>query len=284
MNRFPTRLILLLFFVASCSSAKRASAPAPNVITITATDYAFGAPDTIPAGLTTFRMINQGREPHQAVIMGAPGKTLAELEAAAVPKGPIPEWWTAVLRLQPTFPGGPGVVMGADSSIVTFDIPPGRYVIVCFMPSPDGTLHAQKGMVRHLVVTPAPQGATAAAEPSAGVTVTLSDYAFATSRPLTAGTHTIRVENRGPQGHELTVERLAPGKTFADWQRWLAGGMRGPPVSAPVGGFVGPDKGNVGWVTLTFTRGTYLFTCYVPDDKDGAPHLMHGMVQQITIS
>ena len=75
----------------ACSPAKPpATPPSPRVVTITATDYAFAAPDTIVAGFTTFRLENHEREPHQAVIFGAPGKTFAELEAVAVPKGSLP--------------------------------------------------------------------------------------------------------------------------------------------------------------------------------------------------
>jgi len=269
----------------ACSPAKPpATPPSPRVVTITATDYAFAAPDTIVAGFTTFRLENRGREPHQAVIFGAPGKTFAELEAAAVPKGSDLEWLRAVMQLGPTFPGGPGVVMSGDTTIITTNLAPGNYLIACFVPSPDGKWHVKKGMFRRLVVTPAPSGATLAAEPNADITVTLSDYAFATSSPLTAGTHTIRVENSGPQVHELAIERLTRGKTLADWQKWMAGGMRGEPVSLPIGGFAGPDKGKVGWLTVTLTPGNYLLLCYVPDVKDGAPHLAHGMVKEITVS
>lgn len=44
-----------------CQKKPAPQATGPTVVTITATDYAFGAPDTIPAGLTTFRLANQGR-------------------------------------------------------------------------------------------------------------------------------------------------------------------------------------------------------------------------------
>ena len=274
---------LAVVLAFACSPAKQTSAPQPKVVTITATDYTFAAVDTIPAGLTTLRMVNRGREPHQAVIYGAPGKSFAELEAVAVPKGSGAEWWHAFLAIHPTFPGGAGAVMAPDTSVITANLTPGNFVIACFIPSPDGTWHVQKGMYRRLLVTPAAARATAAAEPRSDLTVTLSDYAFTASAPVTAGTHTIRIENAGPQVHELTVERLAPGKTLADWQRWVQGGMKGQPVSVPVGGFTGPDQGTVGWVTLTFTPGNYLFLCYVPDTKDGAPHFVHGMVQQITV-
>lgn len=275
---------LFSLIVIACSAPPAKKAGAPTVVTITATDFAFGAPDTIAAGLTTFRLLNQGREPHQAVIFGAPGKSFAELEKAAVPRGPEPEWWKAFLALQPIFPGSPGAVMASDSVVITANLSPGNYLFVCFISSPDGKWHVQKGMFRRLVVTPPASGATAAAEPASDVTVTLSDYTFTTSAPLTAGTHTIRVENSGPQVHELTVERLAPGKTLADWQKWAAGGMKGPRLTMPVGGFAGPDPGKAGWMTMTFSPGSYLFICFVPDSKDGLPHVLHGMVKEVVIS
>jgi hypothetical protein len=265
------RPALLSCLVIGCSMGKPR---APNTVTITATDFAFGAPDTIPAGLTTFTMDNRGKEPHQAVIAGGQGKTFAELETTLLKEGPIPDWLT--------FPAGPGAAIGGDSSNATADIPAGNYLILCFIPSPDGTMHVMKGMLRRLVVIPS--SAARAAEPQADVTVKLSDYDFAFSTPLTAGTHTIRIENDGPQLHELAIERLAPGKTFNDWLQWGATGMKGPPVALPVGGFVGPDKGKVGWMRVTLTPGTYLINCYVPDAKDGKPHFMHGMVREITVS
>jgi uncharacterized cupredoxin-like copper-binding protein len=261
--------------VAACSRANQ-TAPAATVVTIDATDYAFDAPDTIVAGLTTFRMVNAGREPHQAVVAGASDKTFAELEAALLREGPIPDWLA--------FPGGPGVVVAGDSSIVTANVTPGNYLILCFIPSPDGRPHIMRGMYRRLVVQPAPQNAALAAEPNADVTMKLSDYAFGLSTPLTAGTHVIRVENNGPQLHELTIERLVPGKSVADFQQWVAGGMRGMPPVEPAGGFAGPSNGKVGWLTVTLKPGNYLLNCYVPDAQDGKPHFTHGMVQQITIS
>lgn len=268
---------MIVLALAACAAQRTPAPPTTNVVTINATDFAFAATDTIVAGQTTFRMINAGREPHQAVITGSATKSFEELERALMmADSRIPDWLV--------FPAAPGVVVAGDSSIVTSNVTPGNYVIVCFIPSPDGKPHVAKGMVRRLVVVPAPQAAAAPPEPKADVTVTLSDYAFALSVPLTAGTHTIRVENAGPQLHELTIERLLPGKTLADFQKWVAGGMRGTPPVEAAGGLVGPDKGTTGWLSVTLTPGNYLLNCYVPDAKDGKPHFLHGMVQQITVT
>ena len=47
---------------APLTSFTRPAAPAakPNVVTVTATDYAFDAPASVPAGLTTLRIENNG--------------------------------------------------------------------------------------------------------------------------------------------------------------------------------------------------------------------------------
>ncbi len=274
----PRLSATLALALAACARQAPPPPAGPHVVTIIATDYAFGAPDTIPAGLTTFKMLNRGREPHQAVVMGASGRTWDEVRAAmiAFPRGLIAPWLT--------FPAGPGVAAEGDSSNATARLEPGNYFIVCFISSPDGVMHVMKGMVRRLVVAAAPLTVSAPpAEPRADVVATLSDYAFALSTPLTAGTRTIRVENVGPQLHELSVEQLAPGRTLADVRRWMAGGMKGEPPTRAVGGFVGPDVGKAGWFTVTLAPGRYLLSCYVPDVKDGQPHVMHGMVQEIEV-
>lgn len=263
----------MAFALTAC--ARPAAAPAaPNVVTIIATDFAFAAPDTIPSGLTTLKMKNQGKEAHQAVLMGAAGKTWDEVRTAMTTPGPIPAWVT--------FPPGAGVVTGGDSSNATSRLEPGIYYLVCFISSADGTLHVMKGMVRRLVVTAA--ATTPAPDPQADVVVTLADYGFAFSTPLTAGTHTIRVENAGPQVHEIGIEQLAPGKTMADWQQWLAKGMPGVGPAKPLGGITGPDVGKTAWFTITLAPGKYILACYVPDSHDGKPHVVHGMVQEVTVN
>jgi uncharacterized cupredoxin-like copper-binding protein len=52
----------------------------------------------------------------------------------------------------------------------------------------------------------------------------------------------------------------------------------------PAGGAVGLAKGRVQRFTSDFTPGEYGLFCFVPDAKDGKPHLMHGMLKQITVA
>ncbi|TMB23899.1 MAG: hypothetical protein E6J71_02730, partial [Deltaproteobacteria bacterium] len=213
------------------------SRPAPeaaglSVVTVTATEYAFGMPDTIPAGLTTFRLVNQGKELHHASLVRLrDGKTVADfqagLAAAMQSHTPPPSWMT--------FAGGPNAVTLGDTGVATETLEPGSYVFVCWIPSLDGVPHVMKGMMHPLAVGPAVAPPTA--EPAADLTIKLTDYDFELSRPLTAGKHVVRVENTGAQAHEVVIAALTPGKTLKDFIAWEEGGEKGPlPTGAWVGG------------------------------------------------
>src|SRR2546422_3952542 len=200
---------------AACAVACGRPAPraaGPSLVTITATDYAFGVPDTLPAGLTTFRLVNQGKELHHAnLVRLGDGKTVADFQAgiaAAMKSHAPPPSWMA-------FVGGPNAVTLGDTGVATQMLEPGSYVFVCWIPSLDGVSHVMKGMIHSLVVTAGAAPAPAAAEPAADATIKLTDYDFQLSQPLTAGKHVVRVENIGAQAHEVVIAALCPGKTLA---------------------------------------------------------------------
>jgi hypothetical protein len=271
--------------LASLVGAVACSRPAPRVtgptvVTITATDYAFGAPDTIASGLTTFRLVNQGKELHHASLVRLrDGKTVADfqagLTAAMSSHAPIPPWMG--------FAGGPNAVTLGDTAVATEMVEPGSYVLVCWIPSLDGVPHVMKGMIHPLAVTAAV--APPAAEPAADVTIRLTEYDFQLSQPLTAGRHVVRVDNAGAQAHEIVIAALAPGKTLRDFIAWEAGGEKGPlPTGEWLGGVTTLDVGGHGEFATTFKPGSYLLLCFWPDAKDGKPHIMHGMAKQITVS
>ena len=269
---------------AACTRQPPRPRGGPNVVTITSTEYAFGMPDTIPAGLTTFRLVNQGKELHHAslVRLGA-GKSAADfqagLAAAMQSHTPLPAWLA--------FVGGPNAVTLGDTATTTQVVEPGSYVVVCWIPTLDGTPHVMKGMLHPLVVTPpSPAPATASpAPPAADVAITLTDYDFQLSQPLTAGRHVVRVENAGAQAHEVVIAALAPGKTLKDFIAWEQGGEKGPlPTGQWLGGVTTLDVGRHSQFATTLAPGNYLLLCFWPDAKDGKPHIMHGMGKQITVS
>lgn len=262
----------------STTAAASTPAPAaPNVLTITATDYAFDAPAQIPAGFTTIRVQSNGKEVHQAALVRIEqGKTFADFAAAvkamAKAEAPQPAWIVDA--------GGPNPPMPNGTSESMQYLAPGTYAIVCFVPSPDGTPHIAKGMMRELTVTPAT--AAAAPAPNADASVTLADYKFTATSPLTSGHHVVRVTNAGPQPHEVVLVKLEPGKTGKDFAQWV-NGMKGPPPGALLGGVAAMAPGDTVYFPADLTPGNYAFVCFVPDSKDGKPHVAHGMLQDFVV-
>jgi hypothetical protein len=222
------------------------------------------------------RLVNNGKELHHAqMIRIEDGKTMADIATALKNPGPPPSWVK--------FVGGPNAVLPGKETHTTSVLTPGLYAYLCFIPSADKVIHASKGMVRPFEVTSAPTTAVADL-PTSDATIKLVDYDFQISEPLKSGKQTILVENAGPQPHELALLKLAPGKTVADFAAWDAGGMKGPPPAEPIGGVVALDTGAKATFMAELSPGEYGLICFVPDTKDGKPHLAHGMIKTIRVS
>lgn len=268
--------LLLAAFVASCDRTPPppAAQTQANSLRIVASDFSYVSPDTVAAGLTNIVMVNHGKEPHQASIFRVDsGKTMDDVQKAMKMTSAIPGWMV--------FTGSPNGAEPGDSSNTMATMTAGNYIVICFFTGADGKPHMEKGMVKPLVVKPA---GSAMALPNADITVTTKDYAFEVSPAITAGTHTIRLVNAGPQLHEITLVKMAPGKTMKDAQAWMAAGMKGMPPFTSFGGIAGLTVGQAANFTATFTPGDYVMLCFVPDSKDGKPHLAHGMVMPFKVS
>lgn len=254
-----------------------AAAAAANEVTITATDYAFDAPAEIPAGLTNFRMVDNGKELHHATLIKLEeGKTFDDMingMKTMKPGTPPPGW------LIPA--GGPNAAAPGNTVSLTMVMEPGNYAIVCFIPDAKGVPHVAHGMARPLTVTPNANANTT--EPEADITVTMSDYKFDFSKPLTAGKHTLKLVTAPGQPHEFTFFQLSPGKTAADIPKYVETGMQGPPPALPLGGVAGVAAGRPSFYTVDLQPGEYAIVCFLEDAKDGKPHFVHGMIQQIKI-
>jgi hypothetical protein len=277
------RVAAAMIVAAACGRAQ-AETPAkaavidaapPRVLTVVARDFAFQAPDQVPAGMVTIQLQNRGQALHHVALMRLDaGKTLQDVFTALRAGGPPPVWMHDM--------GGPNAPDPGSDANATLFLQPGNYAILCFVDIPDHVPHVMKGMAKALTVTPAIVPAAAAA-PTGDITLRLDDYSFTTSTPITAGRHTIRVENGAAQSHEVEVVKLAPGKTDSDLMGWMQS-MQGPPPASAIGGISGMEHGAVQSFTHDFTPGTYVLICFLPDAKDGKPHFMHGMMRTITVS
>jgi hypothetical protein len=273
-------------FVSSSNLRDVSSEPAAfkvPVVTIHAKDFSFVAPASIAPGQTTFRLVNDGKELHHvSIIKLAPGKTIADLEAAMKNPGPPPAWLTAV--------GGPNAAAPGQSVEATLTLDAGNYVLLCFIPSPGESMpHMMKGMVQPLTVEKGGvtqaglSTATTAATPVPTVHLVMKDYGFTFSKPLTAGKHVIHVMNEGPQDHEVIFVKLMPGKSVHDFGVWAETGMKGPPPAVPVDGMAGMGKGLTAIFPANLTPGKYALMCLVPDAKDGKTHAQHGMTMEFEV-
>jgi hypothetical protein len=113
-------------------------------------DFNFAMPDEIKAGPKVWRITNGGSQWHHLGIWRlnpeATQEQFVEWAMAEEPEGPPPA--EPIVGWSPTDPGLTGWV--------TFDLPAGEYVVVCFLP--DFTAmpplpHLAHGMVRALCVT-----------------------------------------------------------------------------------------------------------------------------------
>lgn len=247
----------------------------PPELVITAVDFAFQLPDTVPAGLTRIRLVNNGPMLHHAqLIRFDEGKGLADLMAHMQSGATsLPDWAHEA--------GGPNPPEPGQETNTTQVLQAGPHAVVCFVDLPDHVPHIVKGMAKEFVVSPS--AAPGAAEPVATVTATLSDYAFTLSTPLAAGRHTVRVVNAAAQPHEIAIMKLEPGKTVEDMMAF-AQTYEGTAPFKSVGGVAGIAGGMHAWFDVDLTPGDYVMLCFVTDVNDGKPHIQHGMMQSFTIA
>lgn len=247
--------------VAALVLTGAATPSAPPVLTIVATDFAFtvpgGANAAVPAGPVTLRLVNHGKEIHMMGVtwLGAtPVSTFMDKLSHGGFVG--------------TEAGGVNGVAPGDTGTSTVILKPGNVVIVCYIISADGKLHALKGMFAPIHV----QAAAGAAEPHTAFDVALNDYRITMPNNLHAGRHLFRVENDGAVAHDLVLFRLSPGADTTDAMAWLAKPAVGSPRAHPLGGIVGEDHGLYTFFDADLTPGDYMVLCWMPDVKTGVPH------------
>jgi hypothetical protein len=254
------------------------SAAGPNEVTVIANEYAFQMPDTIPAGLTKFRLVDQGKEPHHLFVMKLEGgkkasDMFAALKAAGPAGGPPPAWMHPV--------GGPNApVAGGGESNATLVLDAGEYAAFCVIPTPQGAPHFMLGMIKGFTVTPTQSSVVIL--PKADLTITLRDYDFDLSSPLTSGHHVIAVTNSAAQPHELVINRFAEGQSVAQFAAWgeKPGGKTVP--GEGMGGVTDIPPGKTVVIEGDFPPGRYGFVCFTRD-KNGKPHHVHGMMKEFTV-
>jgi hypothetical protein len=273
----PARVVVLpalaLVAAAVFGSVAARERPPMQVLDVRTRDFAFEAPDSAPAGLTTIRLENRGHELHHLQLLRlTEGHEFKELEDSIAAGGRLPAWAERV--------GGPNVP-GAGPSEVTLHLWEGTYAMVCLIPSPtDGKSHFRKGMVHRLVVV----GPASPDQPElqADIRLALDDYAFKVDTVLPAGRHLIQVSNVGRQHHEVVLFRLAPGKTPSDLLAW-ASKLVGPPPGVPSGGTTEIAPGGANVMSVDLVPGEYALVCFAHNAGEPHSHASRGMVARVRV-
>lgn len=272
MRNHSRYLALAAAGLCGCLAQAEERGPAEQLLMVRANEFRFDAVDSIPAGRVRVRLQNDGMMPHHLQLLQLkPGHTKEEVLAHAERD--------ELLIPEVRFVGGPAIPPLHGASEVLLTLAPGRYLMVCYMPSGKAR-HLSMGMVRELVVTP---GKPAIAAVTEDIRMGLTSYRFALSAPLTAGRKVIRIENLVEEPHEVDIVRLLPGRSATDLELWLAT-PKGPPPFEPAGGSMVLDRGEVSYATVEFTPGTYALVCFVPDSRDHRSHAAHGMVLVVTVN
>ena len=270
--------LLLAVGLLSCQGAADEPAPenAPPLVDVGAVDYAFQAPDSVPSGWTTLRMINRGSEHHHFHLFGmpdgrtahtfitdvlAPADSLDRLRAAGKIDSvqarttlaqTVPDWARAA---NIATGGGVGGVAPGDTGRTTVYLKPGRYVMDCAIRTADGRVHRALGMVDSLIVT---DSTTGASPPDPDVTVRLSGSVLRVPDSLGAGKKTVKFRvDRAPDGDSAYFGMLARLKSDATVEDLVAWDLHVPPPARYLGGFEYIPTSDSAYFTVDLIPGRY---------------------------
>jgi uncharacterized cupredoxin-like copper-binding protein len=263
-------IALLLFLVLVPSLAPPALAAEP--VLFTAFDYGYSGPESVPAGVTTVEIVNQGQELHHAqLIRLARGKTAVEFQQALKTDPRVPDWALLI--------GGPNAVIPGERARAIVNLEAGNYLVVCWIPDKDKTPHVALGMAKPFKV----RGKAQVSElPSADLRIDEVDFAFSAPASIPSGRHVVRVRNNGEQPHEVLLVQLPPDVSIAEFGQAVADGFDGPPPGKPIGGITGLQPGFEAAFTVDLKPGKYGLICFFPDEE-GALHFSRGMMTEVTV-
>lgn len=296
----PTVLVVLLLAagLAACQSSgdEPASESGPPVVEMTAADYAFVAPDTIPTGWVTFRMANRGEESHHFHLDRLPeGRTFADWREAfkepadsilqLVAEGKIDQEkvGAAIDRVTPDWAGpddlgalqthgGVGLVAPGLTGQTTHHVDPGHYVMICVIRAPNGRPHLSLGMVEGLVAV---DSSAEHSPPVPDVMVRGTGREIRMDGALSAGRRTVgfraekvpREYQGGTDGYfSVWLARLADTTDTSDVAAWE---YTNPAPYESLGGFEYLPPSEAAYVTADLKPGRYAWIWFY-EGMDGS--------------
>ena len=269
LRRFSiTGICVWLVVVAFVTVSATPSDPQANIVTFSASDSRLEGPEQLPAGQTTVRLRNRGKEPHQLKFLKLEeGKSPADLATTLKSlTGAVPSW--------AKYMGGPNGADAGKVSEATLYLEPGTYVVICGVPGKHHLRNAPQKIVRVRDTASPP------AEFRGNFHMAMFEYEFVVVQPLRKGRHSFYVINRGSQVHQVTFVRLDPGASASDVLTALNQDKPSPLPGKLIGGMSGLEPGRDGTFTAELTPGRYAIMCLF---GNGESHAAKGMVTNFTI-
>ena len=246
-----------------------------KVVEIEAGEFFFRSPDTISAGLVTFRLRQIGdlltdrakveaENLAPATTNNDPTRALHMLWVVRLKPGhTMSEWYTAHVTGDPMLwavdMGGPSSAEPPLSANASMVLEPGNYVLVCHVGSAradKSRSHLLKGMFRSLTVLPS--GTPVTELPRAKVIAYITGTGqVRLEGTVRSGPQSILVINETAKSYEFRVNKLKTGRTASDAVTWRrADGT--PPPSVPQGGLSDIPPGATLLTTIGFDGGNYV--------------------------
>lgn len=261
------RALALALTAALAPTMAVAAASLQDRETIAVTDHAIKLPqDGLHSGINSIRVLPSGREVHHLVFWRLKsGVSYARFDAVLQSNTGNPEQVSSI-------EGGNGPVTPGTPVDLYLVLPAGKYAIT-------DLVHGNVTTELHTTVTR--QGTNQTAPSSLGAV----DARRGTDRyrlPRGFGSPGVyEFRNMDRETHEVSVVRLAPGKSVQDLIKW-AKHPAGAPPAIPLGGFGALHGQGHGWFVLPrLPHGHYALACFFPNAM-GVPHVAMGMAAGFT--
>jgi len=258
----------------------------------------------IPSGWATFRLNNESHADHFILVSKVPDgiglddwrtevvrviqnflDSILENEISFPEAGfEFPDWYA-----ETQFMGGPGLTASQRTSQATMNLPPGTYILECYVKSEDGTQwHHTLGMLAELTVTEEVSSAEAP-EPSLAATLRNPESGgLEVPDAVSAGTHTIAVEFAEQQVYstggqnDVHLARLSDDTDLDALGAWMnaldPAGFISPGAPAEfVGGIEDMPVGTTAYFTVELSSGRYAWISEVPAPAE------KGMLRTFTV-
>lgn len=283
-----TIILVSVSFITSCSSNskgektdKMEKVASKGVIHITAHDFKFSGPDSIPSGWVTINFTNQGKETHFFLFNKIPDEISYQeylnglqppfdnvwkaLKDSGITKSEainrlvagLPKWYGNVKQM-----GGAGFIDPGKSSTITLKLIPGNYEMECYMKTSSGVFHYALGMVKQITVT---NDSTNITPPKADIDITLTNHNIENSGAITPGKHIVAVNfqeqpetGMGNDVHLVQIDDTTDINKVISYMDWLnIDGLQAPAPAHFLGGMHEMPAGNTAYFTVNLKKGRY---------------------------